>query len=165
MTNNRTETDVTREALWTFPRDWRVMYVSVLVVLCVGFGILASIEYSERDEWLSAPFSSITRVVISTGTASGLLSLFITEIGRAIFMFSTWLGQKLNENLEKSRARNRERIRAELEPELVAIGREEGREEGIDYGVTVGLMRAQGKEPPPPPWQTNGSERSNGESH
>lgn len=99
----------------------------------------------DRGQWITSPFSSLTQVVIGTGTASGLLSLFVTEIGRVIVTFSTWLAEKLNENLEK----NRERLR------------NEARSKGFEYGRTVGLLESQGKQPPPPPWEKNGDQHSN----
>ena len=144
MSNKRTDADLRREALWSFPREWRTMYFAVFIILCVGFGGLAAIEYGDRAYWLTSPFSSLTQVIIGTGTASGLLSLFVTEIGRAIVTFSTWLAEKLNENLEKGRERLRN----------------EGRSEGIEYGRTIGLYESQGKQPPPPPWEKNGDEQS-----
>ena len=145
MLNTGTEPDLHREASWAVPNAWRTMYIVVFIALCVGFGILAGIEFDDRGRWTEEPFSTLTQVVISSGSASGLLSLLVTEIGRAIVLFSVWLEKKLNENLEKSRERLRK----------------EARNEGIEYGRTVGLLESQGKQPPPPPWEKNGDEQSN----
>lgn len=128
------------------------MYVAVFIVLCLAFGTLAGFEYDDLGRWSAAPFTTLTQVVIGTGTASGLLSLFITEIARAIVLPSVWLEKKLNENLRRSRERLRKEARSE--------GRKEGREEGIEYGRTVALHESQGKQPPPPPWEKNGNDQS-----
>lgn len=149
MSNTRNDTWLGQEALSAFPTAWRTMYVAIFIVLCVGFGFLAAIEYNDRTEWLSAPFSTLTQVVIGAGSASGLVSLFVTEIARAMMLFSTWLEKKLNENLEKSRARIRE------EGRVGALS--QGRHEGYEEGRKAGLLEAQGKRPPPPPWERNGS--------
>ena len=133
----------------------------VSIALCVGFGFLAGIEFDDRGRWTKEPFTTLTQVVISTGSASGLLSLLVTEIGRTIVLFSVWLEKKLNENLEKSREHTREKARNEVRNEERSKAREEGRSEGIEYGRTVGLLESQGKQPPPPPWGKNGDEQSN----
>ena len=157
MTNNRADDNLSREALWTFPREWRTTYFAVFIIMCIGFGTLAAIEYDDPGRWVATPFSSLTQVVIGTGTASGLLSLFVTEIGRAIVTFSTWLAEKLNANLERGKAKIRD--------EGIEVGIQKGRSEGVEYGRTLGILEAQGKEPPPPPWESNGSESSNGKAH
>lgn len=60
--------------------------------------------------------------------------------------FSTWLAEKLNANLEKGKAKIRNEGRNE--------GRVEGRAEGVEYGRTLVAFETEGKEPPPPPWET-----------
>ena len=153
MSNTRNETSLGQEALTTFPAAWRTMYVVVFIVLSVVFGALAAIEFNDRNQWIEAPFSTLTQVVIGAGSASGLVSLFVTETVRAIMLFSTWLEKKLNENLEKSRAR----IREEGRVGALSEGRHEGRLEGYEEGRKAGLLEARGKRPPPPPWDRNGS--------
>ena len=156
MTNNRTDDNLSREALWTFPREWRTTYFAVFIIMCIGFGTLAAIEYDDPGRWVATPFSSLTQVVIGTGTASGLLSLFVTEIGRAIVTFSTWLAEKLNANLERGKAKIRdEGIEVGIQKGRVE-GRVEGRAEGVEYGRTLVAFETEGKEPPPPPWETGG---------
>ena len=130
------------------------------IVLCFAFGALAAFEYDDRGRWTTAPFTMLTQVVIGTGTAAGLLSLFITEIVRAIVLPSIWLEKKLNENLEKGRERLRNEARNEGRAEGRAEGRDEGRMEGIEYGRKVALLESQGKKPPPPPWEKNGEDHS-----
>ena len=107
MSSNEIKSDLGREALESVPGAWRTIYVAVFIVLCVAFGTLAAVEHDDRGRWAAAPFTTLTQVVIGTGTASGLLSLFITEIGRAIMLPSVWLEKKLNENLQRSRERRR----------------------------------------------------------
>lgn len=177
MANSGSDLERRDGALGTFPSAWRRIYVAVFIVLCIAFAALAAIEYDDRVRWTLAPFTTLTEVVIGTGTASGLLSLFITEIGRAIVLPSVWLEKKLNENLEKGRERarqQRERARKQAEEKGLEKGlkegreegrkegrekgRKEGREQGYEAGRRAGLLEAQGKTPPPPPWEDNGSE-------
>lgn len=165
MSNNQIKSNLGREALESIPDAWRTIYVAVFIVLCIAFATLAAIEYNDRGRWTAAPFTTLTQVVIGTGTASGLLSLFITEIGRAIVLPSVWLEKKLNENLERSRERRRkEREQHREDMERLRKERERIRkQEQIDAyeeGRKAGLLEAQGKQPPPPPWEDNGSSSS-----
>ena len=180
MSNRQIKSNLGREALESIPDAWRTIYVAVFIILCIAFAVLAAIEYNDRGRWTAAPFTTLTQVVIGTGTASGLLSLFITEIGRAIVLPSVWLEKKLNENLERSRERRRkereqhredmERLRKEREQhreEMERLRKERERiqkQEQIDAyeeGRKAGLLEAQGKQPPSPPWEDNGSSSSN----
>ena len=145
MSNSRISSDPGRGALESIPSAWRTIYVAVFIVLCIAFGALAAAEYDDLGRWTATPFTTLTQVVIGTGTASGLLSLFITEIARAIVLPCVWLEKKLNENLRKGRER--------LRKEALAEGRAAGRAEAIEYGRTVALLESQGKQPPPPPWE------------
>ena len=170
MSGALTKSEIQREALWTFPREWRTFYFACFVVLCLGFGVLAAIEFRTIDRWIEAPFTSTTAIGIGTGTSSGLLSLFITEVWRIFVTFSTWLAYKVNQSIERDRERRRlERERLQRERELHqrqreqqlaeaiskgrAEGHEVGREEGFNEGRKAGLLEAQGKRPPPPPWE------------
>ena len=181
MSGSLTQSEIQREALWTFPREWRTMYFACFVVLCLGFGVLAAIEFRTIDRWIEAPFTSTTAIVIGTGTSSGLLSLFITEVWRIVVTFSTWLAYKVNQSIERDRERRRlererehERLQRERElhqrerelhqrqreqqlADAISKGRAEGhevgREEGFNEGRKAGLLEAQGKRPPPPPWE------------
>ena len=166
MSNRQIKSNLGREALESIPDAWRTIYVAVFIILCIAFAVLAAIEYNDRGRWTAAPFTTLTQVVIGTGTASGLLSLFITEIGRAIVLPSVWLEKKLNENLERSRERRRkEREQHREDMERLRKERERIRkQEQIDAyeeGRKAGLLEAQGKQPPPPPWDENGSSSSN----
>ena len=156
-------------ALGTFPSAWRTIYVAVFIILCIAFAALAAVEYDDRVRWKAAPFTTLTQVIIGTGTTSGLLSLFITEIGRAIVLPSVWLEKKLNENLEKGRERARkereEYERERKERELARKAEREKRDqelakrirdEAYEAGRKAGLLEAQGKQPPAPPWKDNG---------
>ncbi len=166
MSNNQIKSNLGREALESIPDAWRTIYVAVFIILCIAFAALAAIEYNDRGRWTAVRFTTLTQVVIGTGTASGLLSLFITEIGRAIVLPSVWLEKKLNENLERSRERRRkEREQHREDMERLRKERERIRkQEQIDAyeeGRKAGLLEAQGKQPPPPPWDENGSSSSN----
>ena len=149
MSNNQIKSDLGREALESIPGAWRTMYVAVFIISCVAFGALAAFEYNDRGRWTATPFTTLTQVVIGTGTASGLLSLFITEIGRAIVLPSVWLERKLNENLERSRERRRqEREQHRKEMEQLRQERERIRkqeqidayEEGRKAGLFTGFL-------------------------
>ncbi len=96
----------------------------------------------------------MTSTVIGSGTAAALLSLFLTEIWRLIVTFSTWVAEKLNENLERSRERRRREREQHREKERQERDRirKQSRIEGYEEGRKAGLMEAQGEQAPPPPW-------------
>ena len=168
MSEIQTQPAQPREALWTFPREWRVMYFGVFILLCFGFTVLGAVEYRGIGHWIESPFTSLTTIVIGSGTAAALISLFLTEIWRLIVTFSTWVEEKLQENLKRSRARHlqeeeeRKRRRREVEERVIARARAQalaeglaeglaqGRVTGYEEGREAGLLEAQGKLPPPP---------------
>ena len=162
MSEFQTDFETRREALWTFPREWRVMYFGFFILLCVGFAALGAVEFRHIGHWVGSPFTSLTSIVIGSGTAAALLSLFLTEIWRLIVTFSTWVAEKLNENLERSRERRRqeseERERREKEAleKATRQARERGFEQGYDEGRIAGLQEAQGERPSPPSRRENG---------
>ncbi len=155
LLDKETVKDLNREALWTFPREWRVMYFGFFVLLNIAFVVLGVVEFRSVGHWIDAPFTSLTAIVVGSGTAAALLSLFLTEIWRLIVTFSTWVAEKLEENLERSRERRRQ------EREQARKARAQERMTVYEAGRKAGLLEAQGKQPPPPPWETNGSNGSN----
>ena len=177
LLDKETVKDLNREALWTFPREWRVMYFGFFVLLNIAFVVLGVVEFRSVGHWIDAPFTSLTAIVVGSGTAAALLSLFLTEIWRLIVTFSTWVAEKLEENLERSRERRRKEREWELEmarkrewterqwESKMARERkqvlERERMDVYEAGRKAGLLEAQGKQPPPPPWETNGSNGSN----
>ena len=154
LLDKETVKDLNREALWTFPREWRVMYFGFFVLLNIAFVVLGVVEFRSVRHWIDAPFTSLTAIVVGSGTAAALLSLFLTEIWRLIVTFSTWVAEKLEENLERSRERRRQ------EREQARKARAQERMTVYEAGRKAGLLEAQGKQPPPPPWETNGSNGS-----
>ena len=134
------------------------MYFGFFVLLNIAFAVLGAVEFRSVRYWVDAPFTSLTGIVVGSGTAAALLSLFLTEIWRLIVTFSTWVAEKLEENLERSRERRRQEREQEQERERKA--REQERMTAYEAGRKAGLLEAQGKQPPPPPWETNGSNGS-----
>ena len=145
MSEIRTDPEQPREALWTFPKEWRVMYFGIFILSSIGFTVLGIVEFRGIGHWIEAPFTSLTSIVIGSGTSAALLSLFLTEIWRLIVTFSTWVAEKLEENLEKSRERRRkEREQRRQERERLL---KEVRAQGYEEGRKAGLLEARGEQP------------------
>ena len=163
--------------IWSISEGWRALFVAILILTNLGGTVVSiTIEIEQRELFEDAFEDIISRTALM-GVGSVPVAFALTELARTFKMLSTWVEKKLNENLRKSREKRIAKERKEQEKALMEArkeareagrrqGREEGREEGREQGLEEGYIAGReaeraviaGEEPPPPPWERNGSD-------
>ncbi len=145
--------------IWSISEGWRALFVAVLILMNLGGTVVSIAIEIEQHELFEDAFEDIISRTALIGVGSVPVTFALTELVRTFKMLSTWVEKKLNQNLkndlEKRLAKAREKALKE--------GRQEGREEGLEEGYKAGREAERaviaGKEPPPPPWERNGSDK------
>ena len=131
-----------REAIWTFPRRWRVRFFVLFYVSTVGTTGWGTKELIAGVGFGNVAYRDSIVIYVESIAGSVVTSMLIIDLLMSLKMLSNAIEDWLIERRKKRAAEWRERD-------------ERLRTEGIEYGRLAASYEARGEEPPSPPWHTH----------
>ena len=138
-----------RESIWTFPRRWRTRFFVLFYALTIGSTAWGTRELINGVGFVGLAYRDFIVIYVQSIAGSVVTSMLLIDLMRSLKMLSNAIEDWLIEKRKKREAEWRAR-----EEEWRAHD-EKLRAEAFEYGQLVANCKAEGKEPPPPPWESN----------